>query len=171
MQVSSMKGSKGEKGRSSLMNAGRRVDYAIRALSYLAAQPADRMVGKAELEKRQDIPPHYLSKIMKALVMSGLVHSHAGPNGGFRLARDPKEISIEEVYESLEGPLILMQSVAKGEEYCQFYSVCTQISIWERAQRLLSNYLASVSIADIADQQGLRERLMSFRGQPGFSQS
>ena len=50
--------------RSSLMNVGRRVDYAVRALSFLAGQPAGKVVSRADIEKSQDIPPFYLSKIM-----------------------------------------------------------------------------------------------------------
>jgi hypothetical protein len=54
--------------RSSLINAGRRVDYAVRALAYLGGQPAGKAISRAEIEKKQDIPSHYLSKIMKDLV-------------------------------------------------------------------------------------------------------
>jgi Rrf2 family protein len=147
------------------MNVGRRVDYAVRALAYLAGQPSDRIVGKVEIEEKQDIPPHYLSKIMKDLVVGGFVCSHMGSKGGFTLAKVPKEISVKEVYERVEGPLVLMESVVKGEEYCTYYSACTQIPIWAKAQNLLAAFLAGVSIADIADQHGLRERLITLPGQ------
>jgi len=148
-------------GRSSLMNAGRRVDYAVRALSYLAGQPAGKVISRPEFEKKQDIPSHYLSKIMKDLVAGGLVHSHIGSRGGFSLARPAETISIKEVYETVERPIVLMECIVKRAEYCPYCSVCTQISVWDRAQSLLANYLASVTISDIADQTGLRERLIS----------
>jgi Rrf2 family protein len=144
--------------RSSLMHVGRRVDYAVRALAYLAAQPSGRIVSRAEIEKMQDIPLHYLSKIMKDLVDHGLVHSQPGAKGGFRLAKLAKDISIKEVYESMEGPLVLMQCLEKGENYCLYPSVCTQISIWERAQALVANFLATIPMSEIADQAGLRHR-------------
>jgi len=57
------------------MNVGRRVDYAVRALSYLAGQPSGRVVSRSDIEKSQDIPSFYLSKIMKDLVSGGLVES------------------------------------------------------------------------------------------------
>ena len=75
--------------RSSLMNIGRKVDYAVRALSYLAAQPQPWVIGSKEIAQRQDIPTHYMSKIMKDLAAAGLVHSHVGRKGGFSLARHP----------------------------------------------------------------------------------
>ncbi|HLC25647.1 MAG TPA: Rrf2 family transcriptional regulator [bacterium] len=145
--------------RSSLMNVGYRVDYAVRALSYLAAQPPGRIVPRIEIEKKQNIPPHYLSKIMKDLVSGGLVKSHLGCRGGFGLARPAETISIKEVYEVVERPLAIMECIEKGPSYCSYIPVCNQISIWQRAQTLLANFLSGVSVNDIADQKGLRERL------------
>lgn len=150
--------------RSSLMNAGRRVDYAIRALTYLAGQPPGKVISRAEIRKEQDIPSNYLSKIMKDLVAPGLVQSHVGRNGGFSLTRPAHTISIKEVYEAVERPLVLMECLAKGEEYCPYCFVCPQISVWGKAQNLLTNYLAGVSVGDIMDQQGLRGRLISLHG-------
>jgi Rrf2 family protein len=120
-----MEESKRETGRSSLMQVGRRADYAGRALTYLAGQPPGKIVSKAEIETKQDIPSHYLSKIMKELVAAGLVKSHFGSKGGFSLAKPPREISIREVYESVEGSLVIMPSVERGEEYCPYYPVST----------------------------------------------
>src|ERR687892_1666420 len=94
--------------RSSLMNVGRRVDYAVRALSYLAGQPPGQVVSRSDIEQSQGIPSFYLSKIMKDLVTGGLVVSHVGSRGGFTLAKPPPEISIKDVYECVERPLVLM---------------------------------------------------------------
>jgi Rrf2 family protein len=149
--------------RSSLMRVGRRVDYAIRALAYLAAQPPDTVVSKSVIEKKQDIPPYYLSKIMKDLVAGGLVHSQSGCRGGFSLAKSASAISIKEVYEAVEKRLLLMECLEKKENYCQYCSVCTQFSIWEKAQSLLASYLAGISIGHIADPPGLRDRLVQLQ--------
>ena len=146
------------------MHVGRRADYAVRALAYLADKPPDRIVSKTEIGGKQDIPSHYLSKILKDLVDCGLVKSHLGRRGGFSLARPACDINIKEVYEAVEKPLVLMECLNKGEFYCPYDSVCTQISIWEKAQSLLAQYLAGVSIGSIADASGLRERLSRFPG-------
>jgi Rrf2 family protein len=145
--------------RSSLMNVGRRVDYAVRALSYLAGQPAAHVVSRAEIEKSQGIPSFYLSKIMKDLVAGGLVLSRVGSKGGFLLAKPAASISIKDVYESVERPLVLMDCLEQGPSYCSFCTVCSQKSIWEEAQTILANYLGGVFISDIADRQGLKGRL------------
>lgn len=145
--------------RSSLMNVGRRVDYAVRALSYLAGQPEGKVISRADIEKSQDIPSFYLSKIMKDLVAGGLVQSHIGSKGGFTLAKRAGAISIKDIYEAVERPLVLMECLEKGPDYCSFCAVCSQKSIWENAQLVLANFLAGVSIAEIADRQGLKGRL------------
>lgn len=149
---------KGE--RSSLMNVGRRVDYAVRALSFLAGQPSGAIVSRADIEKRQDIPSFYLSKIMKDLVAGGLVQSHIGSKGGFTLAKPAGAITIKDIYETVERPLVLMECLEQGASYCSFCTVCTQKSIWEEAQSVLANFLAGVSIADIADRQGMKGRML-----------
>jgi len=151
--------------RSSLMNVGRRVDYAVRALAFLAGQPGGKIVSRAEIEKSQDIPSFYLSKIMKDLVAGGLVQSHVGSKGGFTLAKLATSISIKDVYETVERPLVLMDCLQRGVEYCSYCSVCTQKSIWEEAQKVLAGFLEKISISDIADRHGLKERLVGNRAQ------
>jgi Rrf2 family protein len=146
--------------RSSLMNVGRRVDYAVRAMSYLAGQSDGRVVSRTDIEKSQDIPSFYLSKIMKDLVAGGLVQSHIGSKGGFSLAKPAGAITIKDVYETVERPLVLMECLDKGADYCSFCAVCLQKSIWQEAQSVLANFLAGVTIASIADRQGLKERLV-----------
>jgi Rrf2 family protein len=141
------------------MNVGRRVDYAVRALSYLAGQAHGQVISRADIERTQDIPSFYLSKIMKDLVAGGLVRSHIGSKGGFTLAKTPEAISIKDVYETVERRLVLMECLEKGADYCSYCEVCSQKSIWQEAQGILANFLAGVSIRDIADRDGLKGRL------------
>jgi len=145
--------------RSSLMNIGKRVDYALRALSYLAAQPPQHAISRREIQVKQDVPAHFLSKIMKRLEGGGLVQSYMGARGGFTLKKAPEKITLKEVYECLEGPLMLMGCLEEGERACRYCSVCSQISVWHEAQRILANYLAGVSLQQIAHKVGLREEL------------
>ena len=141
------------------MHVGRRVDYAVRALAYLAGQDTCRVVGRAEIEARQGIPRYFLSKILRALVAAGILESVAGARGGFRLRRAASQITIRQVYEVLEGDLCLVDCVRDPGSGCCFASVCTQIEVWRGAQRILLEYLGGISIAAVADGQGLRPRL------------
>ena len=71
---------------------------------------------------------------------------------GFRIAYDE--------YGAGERPLVLMECLEQGANYCSFCAVCSQKSVWEKAQMVLAEFLAAVSIADIADRQGLKRRLV-----------
>jgi Rrf2 family nitric oxide-sensitive transcriptional repressor len=144
--------------RSSLMNVGRRVDYALRALCYLAGQPVGRVVSRAEIQTRQDVPPHFLSKILRRLVAVGMLESVAGARGGFRLCVAADQVSVRKVYECIEGGLSLIDCVEQREGFCCFASVCAQREVWRGAQQVLMDYLDRITIGDIADQQGLVPR-------------
>ena len=115
------------------MNIGRRVDYAVRALTYLAAQPQERVVPRREIQAKQDIPAHFLSKIMKQLALGGLVESYMGARGGFTLKKPASDISLRAVYECLEGPLLLMECLDEDGNACCYHPVCNQISVWGEA--------------------------------------
>jgi DNA-binding IscR family transcriptional regulator len=52
-----------------------------------------------------------------------------------------------------------MDCLEKGVSYCSFCAVCLQKSVWEKAQEVLARFLAGVTIAQIADSEGLRGRL------------
>jgi Rrf2 family protein len=155
---------RGGDGRSSLMNVGRRVDYALRALCYLAAQDG-RTVSRSEIQLRQGVPPHFLSKILRRLVAKGLLESVPGARGGFRLGQPSGEISVRQVYECVEGSLCLIDCLEQ-DGFCHFTPVCTQRDIWRGAQRVLLEYLDGISLGAIADRQGLVCRLEATRDGP-----
>jgi Rrf2 family protein len=143
------------------MQVSRRVDYALRALAYLAAQTDRRVVGRAEIEERQRIPRSFLAKILRRLVAAGLLESVPGVHGGFHLRVAPAQVSVRQVYEAVEGELALIDCL-RGD-VCQFDPVCSQIDVWRGAQRRLTAYLDGISIADLADGQGLAARLAATR--------
>ena len=124
--------------RASLMNVGREVDYAVRALSYMAvALRSGVPTRRAEIGQAQAIPRHYLAKILRKAVDGGLVESGVGPRGGFWLARDPARISLRDVYECINGPMCLVECLAEkpagGPLICDFEEVCPQAGVWRGA--------------------------------------
>lgn len=139
------------------MHVGRRVDYAVRALAHLAAQPAGRVVGRGEIETAQGIPRSYCAKILRRLVAAAVLESVPGVRGGFRLQRPAASITLRQVYEAVEGELCLVDCLRA--DTCCFADVCTQIDVWRGAQRRLLAYLDGISIADLGDAAGLRTRL------------
>ena len=73
--------------------------YAVRAMAYLAKHDSEEAVLAKTISQEMDIPRNFLSKIMNRLVREGLVASTRGTGGGFRLACDPKTITLRKVME------------------------------------------------------------------------
>jgi len=86
------------------MRLSARVDYALRAMAELAAEPEHpRTVD--DLATAQGIPAKYLESILGSMRRAGLLRSQRGPDGGFRLARPTASISIADVIRAIDGPL------------------------------------------------------------------
>jgi Rrf2 family protein len=80
-------------------------NYALRALVHLAKENRDRFVPSHAIAEANGTPEQFQSKILKPLVVAGILYSIQGPHGGFRLTRRPEDISMLEVVEILEGPV------------------------------------------------------------------
>jgi len=87
------------------MKLTRASSYAIHALVFMAAQKKNRPVASHHIAKARGIPERFLLKVLKPLVSARVLHSIKGPNGGYRLARAPNEITILEILEAVDGPI------------------------------------------------------------------
>jgi Rrf2 family protein len=96
------------------------------------------------------IPRTFVSQILGDLVHSGLAVSSFGKDGGYRLARPPDEVSLLEVVEAGEGPLVPARC-ALGEGPCRWEAVCPLHESWSAASSALREELAATSLADIAE--------------------
>jgi Rrf2 family protein len=79
--------------------------YAVRTLAYLATWDANAHVTSHAVARACGVPEKYLLKVCKLLAAARLLHSLRGPNGGYRLARPAKAITLLEIVEGVDGPL------------------------------------------------------------------
>lgn len=84
------------------MYLSRPAEYALRAAAYLAHCEPDTRVRGRDLAKAANIPPAFLSKIMRRLTEHGIVHAQKGHNGGFLLARPPSEIRFVDILQAVD---------------------------------------------------------------------
>ena len=89
------------------MNLSAKTRYALLALSEF--QDREEWLSLKEISQRQKLPLKYLERIFKTLDDHGLVEGKRGPNGGYRLTRDPPRISLKEVILSLEEEIRLFR--------------------------------------------------------------
>jgi len=124
-----------------------RVDYALRAMSELAAADAPRTVD--QLSAAQHIPNKYLESILGELRRGGLLRSQRGPEGGYRLARPADAISIADVIRALDGELANVRgSRPENLEYTGSAQALQQVWIALRASE--RQILEGVSLAHVA---------------------
>lgn len=96
-----------------MLKLSKKADYALMALQYMASiqygdthdLEAVRVVNTKEIAEEHHIPLELLAKVLQTLAKHNMIESQNGPKGGYLLAREPREISIAQVLEAIEGPL------------------------------------------------------------------
>jgi Rrf2 family protein len=79
--------------------------YALAALAHMAAQAPGQPFSSRHIAEARGIPERFLLKVLKPLVDRGVLRSVKGPNGGYLLARAPKDVTLLEVVEAVDGPV------------------------------------------------------------------
>ena len=88
------------------MRLTRASSYALHAVAYMAQQKSDRPVASHRIAHERGIPERFLLKVLKPLVSARVLTSIKGPNGGYRLARSPNDITLLEIVEAVDGPIL-----------------------------------------------------------------
>ncbi len=120
---------------------------ALHTMVLLADHPA-RQLSTREIADRLQVSEAHLSKVLQRLARLGLVRSERGPKGGFLLAKQPGEINLLEIYESIEGPL--------QETHCfKNTRICTEAScifggLLGEFNHRVRDYLAATRLPDLA---------------------
>ncbi len=128
---------------------GRKGDYAVRAVLDLARHWGGGRRKARQIAEVMDIPERYLPQILALLVRHGLLVATAGPDGGYQLARPPKEITLLEVVEAAEGPIASDECLLRGGP-CDWEHVCPLHNPWSRAQSVFAQQLRRTTFAELA---------------------
>ncbi len=122
--------------------------YAARAMLELALHYKKGLVLLREISDRQAISSRYLERIMASLVSSGLASSSRGKSGGFRLAKSPEEITLNEVIQVVEGSIAPVACVDDPES-CNRIDICVTRDIWKKMNDAMNDILNSTTLADM----------------------
>ncbi|MBA2124050.1 hypothetical protein B9J78_03845 [bacterium Unc6] len=132
-------------------------DYACKALLELALYwPNREPVRISTIAKKQNIPIKYLEQILIQLKNARLVESVRGKQGGYRLAKAPREISLGEMMRKVKGPLLQLADTATQKK-----SVFT--AIWKEVEDSIVKVLDKVNFEDIANKTRSREGAMIYQ--------
>jgi Rrf2 family protein len=131
------------------LSLGKRADYTVRAVLDLARHHGHGRRKTAEIAAEMQVPQTYLPQLLAELVRAGIVRSLAGRHGGYELVRPPDEISLLEVIEVADGPLLSAECVLRGGP-CRWEEACAIHAPWARAQEAFRASLSSTTFAEVA---------------------
>ena len=130
------------------MQITRQADYAVRAVLHLARVGNAERSATSTIAKEQNIPPSFLAKIISQLSIAGLLHTSRGARGGVTLAREPKDITLLEVVEAIDGPIQLNECVGDSG-VCTFDDDCPIKPVWCDAQDELVGRLRNTNFSQM----------------------
>lgn len=132
----------------SLMQIPRKIEYALRAMIYMADRPGGVVRG-TEIARHEQIPKYYLEKVIRDLMRRGLVNARRGPGGGYQLGRTADHITFRDIIEAVEGP-IKLNVCTDGSSSCALQPTCRMYRVWEKGQRVLLEVFSDTSLSEIA---------------------
>jgi Rrf2 family protein len=126
-----------------------KADYAVRAAVELAAATDEKPVKAERIANAQGIPLNFLENILGELRHAGIVRSHRGAEGGFRLAKPADELTIADIIRAVEGPLA---SVRGGPPEDSHYpgAAAELPRVWIAVRANLRRVVEHVTVADVA---------------------
>jgi Rrf2 family protein len=95
------------------MRISRSTGYALLAVGYIAQHKNKKIILSQDISKKYDIPLEYLLKILQHLVRANVLNSKRGPHGGYSLAKPPNKITVLQIVEAVDGPLVSHLSLAE----------------------------------------------------------
>ncbi len=129
-----------------MLRLSRLTDYAVVALTRLGQ--AEAVETSPVIAGAIGIPEPTVAKVLKALAGHGLVASHRGAHGGYRLARGLGEISVADVILAIDGPIALTSCVDGGVN-CSTHALCPMAGRWDPVNDAIRDALTAISIADM----------------------
>lgn len=131
------------------MQITRQADYAVRAMLYLSQLGPEQRASTSQIAEQKQIPPSFLAKIVSQLSVAGLLQTSRGARGGVALARPADQISLLDVVEAIDGPILLNECVG-DHSACSFGSTCPMKPVWCDAQKELVGRLSETTFATLS---------------------
>ena len=133
-----------------MFKLNRMTDYAIVVLGVLARQQGE-ILATAQLAELTGLKQPTVAKVAKTLVAAGLLDTQRGVHGGYRLARHVANISLVQIVEAMEGPIVVNDRVEEAQDPCVVSNCRFMSRNWNRVNLAVRNALGDVSLEDLTD--------------------
>lgn len=125
--------------------------YALRMMLDIAQHQSQGAVALKDVAERQNISKKYLEQIALVLSQAGVLHGARGHQGGYRLVGEPGDYTVCDILEKMEGSLHPVACLDHAPNACERCNGCETLYIWEGLDRMIRQYLASMTIQDVID--------------------
>ena len=129
-----------------MLKFSRKVDYGLILLSKLREEPT--AASAREVAERYRLPQPMVANILKALTNAGILASTRGAQGGYELARAPRDITLSDLVQALEGPFSLVECTS-DEPNCKFISLCPTHDPLQVVHRKFEEFMNGLTIEEI----------------------
>ncbi|WP_346887302.1 Rrf2 family transcriptional regulator [Clostridium sp. UBA1056] len=123
--------------------------YGVKAMVDLAINYGKSPISIKSISSRQNISEYYLEQLFSGLRKAELIKSIRGSSGGYILAKDPKEITVYQILEVLEGPIEI--STCLESDGCNNIDCCATRIVWKKIKDSIDSVTTSITLQDIVD--------------------
>lgn len=138
-------------------------DYALKALLDLTVHYNQGVSTINEVARRIDAPVKFLEQVLLDLKKGGFVESKRGNVGGYKLAKNPAQITLGQVIRHIDGAIEPIACVEKGYSNCLDLRKCVFKNIWKKVAQATADIIDNVNFADLAAASALKQEA------PGYS--
>ncbi|MHC4563521.1 MAG: RrF2 family transcriptional regulator [Planctomycetota bacterium] len=136
-----------------MLGLTKKTGYGLVALAHLARAEGE-LCSAREIADAHDVPVALLMNVLKELAAADFVESVRGSRGGYKLAREPSEVTMDDIVTALEGPVRLAECVRHGSEIddhttCELIDRCLAADPIHRVQRRIADCLKEVTLAEL----------------------
>ena len=130
--------------------------YALRMMLDLAEYQGEGYVALKDVARRQEISKKYLEQIIPVLNRAQLLQTTRGYQGGYRLTKPPEKYTLGEILRATEGSLAPVACLEGDRNVCARRAECATLPVWEGLSRVVNEYLDSLTLQDVLDEQHRR---------------
>ena len=136
--------------------------YAVRVMLDLALNNTGECIKVKDIASRQGISEKYLEQIIAVLNKAGYVNSVRGAQGGYRIARDPKEYTVGMRLRLTEGSMAPVACLEKGAPECERCDTCETLEVWKDLNTAINRVIDGVTIADLVERRKKRNENLDY---------
>jgi Rrf2 family protein len=132
-----------------MLRLSKKGEYGVRAMFELAKHYNKGPLTIKEIARRQDVSIAYLEQLLNKLRKSELIESQKGPGGGYLINKEPNEISVGMILNSLEGPVAITQCLDPKAKDCDRVEGCVSRLLWKSLGEKIEGFLGTIYLSDL----------------------